>query len=413
MVNFRKLAAGLLAGTLVMTAAACSRDDDSAEKSKTDNLDNNAAEVTIPPAKDFDLDKPVKIIALISDPTVSSDPNATPEFNDGARMAIEEINDAGGIGGHPVEFVALETAPVGDGALDAFNKAVDQSPTAIVGPISSSAALAMAPKVTDAKIPVLQNTTEPQLALGEKSASEWMFGTRALNDVAAKVAGQFAVEELDAAKVGILSVSSSFGTVGAAAIKAGVTDAGGKVDAERSFEFNATELTEPVLAMKDSDVIIDWGTPNTLALSITTLNQQGLGDIKHIGPGSVGFPSFAKSVGDDALLDSVYGAVDCNPVDDQRATTKAWVKRFEQKYGYDANYASAQLYDSIYILREVIEKAESSDAAAIKSGLESLDWSGGVCAKRYTNKDNVLFHQTTMVKFDKGELKTIKDYEGI
>jgi len=34
--------------------------------------------------------------------------------------------------------------------------------------------------------------------------------------------------------------------------------------------------------------VIDWGTPNTLALTVKTFAQQGLRDVAHIGPGSVG-----------------------------------------------------------------------------------------------------------------------------
>jgi branched-chain amino acid transport system substrate-binding protein len=260
---------------------------------------------------------------------------------------------------------------------------------------------------------VIQNTTDPQLAAGQPAASEWMFGSRPLNSASAAVAGQFAVEELDGAKVGLLSVSSSFGKQGVEGVKEGVTEAGGEITAERTFEFNATDLTEPALAMTDTDVVIDWGTPNTVTLAVTTLNQQGLGDKPHIGPGSVGFPSFAASVGDPALLENVYGAVDCNPVDDSRESTKAWVARFEDLYDYEANYASAELYDSIFMIRQVIEEAESSEATVIRDGLKALDWSGGVCAKRYVNKDNILMHQTVMTKFSDGALTTIKEYEGI
>ena len=165
--------------------------------------------------------------------------------------------------------------------------------------------------------------------------------------------------------------------------------------------------------MADTDVIVDWGTPNTVTLAITTLNQQGLGETPHIGPGSVGFPSFAKSVGDPALLENVYGAIDCNPVDDRVIDRGLGRTAFEDLYDYEANYASAELYDSIFMIRNVIEEAESSEATVIRDGLKSLDWSGGVCAKRYVNKDNILMHQTVMAKFSDGALTTVKDYEGI
>lgn len=403
----------VLAAGALLAGAACSRDDDAGTDTGSGSTVATVPDVTIAPAKAFTLAEPVKIVSLISDPSVSTDPNAIADFNDGAKMAVEEINQAGGIGGHPVQLEIVETPVLGDGALNALNEALAKNPDAILGPVSSSAALAIAPRVAEAQVPVLQNTTDPQLALGASAGNEWMFATRPLNDAAAEITGKFVVEELDAQNVGLMSTSSSFGQQGAAGIKAGVAAAGGTIGAERTFEFNATDLVEPILAMSGVDAVIDWGTPNTLTLAVTTLNQQGLGDKPHIGPGSVAFQSFVDGVGDPSLLDNLYGAVDCNPIDDPRDTTQAWIQRFQAEYGYTPVYSSAELYDSVFMLRNVIETAESAEPAAIRDGLKGLDWSGGVCAKRYVNQDNVLIHQTVLARYVDGKLTTVKEYEGI
>jgi branched-chain amino acid transport system substrate-binding protein len=401
----RTFAAGLVVAGLI--AAGCGSDDDSG--SSTDTTEAAAAAQIAPPA-DISLPAPVSIVALISDPGNSKDPNAIADFNDGIKMAVDEINSVGGIGGHEISFQAVDTSPTDpNAATNSLNIALGDNPTAILGPISSTTALALAPRIAEAGVPTIVNSVEPGLAKSQKG-NEWIFVNRPVNTEAGAIAGQYAVEELGADKVGVLATSTAFGTQGVEGIKAGVSDAGGSVDAERTFEFNATDLTEQVTAMQGSGAVVDWGTPNTLALSVTTFAQQGMTDTPHIGPGSVGFPSFVKAVGDDSLLDNVYGTLDCNPADDPRETTQQWAQRFEDTYGYAPSYASAEMYDAVYMLREVIESAGSADAAAIQKGLNDLNWDGGVCAQTYSNKDNFLVHQAVMAKFEDGKLVTQKEY---
>ncbi|MBX6389410.1 MAG: ABC transporter substrate-binding protein [Frankia sp.] len=394
----------------LLAAAGCSRDSDDDDAPASGATSAPAAAPTIAPSKDFDLPEPVKIVALIGDKTNSRDPNAINDFNDGARMAIEEINAVGGIGGHPVEFVAIDTSPTGQGVDASFNLAVAEHPTAIVGPVSSTSALALVQLIDANGIPVLQNTTDGRLATSAEGGSQWMFGTRPRNDISAARAAEFARDELGASTIGLLRVNTAFGEQGLA----GITEAlGAAPSPERNFPFNATDLTGEVAAMAEAgaDAVIDWGTPNTLALTVKTFAQQGLRDVPHIGPGSVGFDSFAQGVGDPELLENVYGAVDCNPADDpSRPEPGAWVARFTEKYGYAPSYASAELYDSIFILRHVIEEAESADPAAVRDGLASLSGFSGICSPNYTNDDGILISQTVIGKYESGEFRTQKVY---
>lgn len=382
----------------------CSRSD--SKDTKAEGTTTTAA-AEVPKAKDFKLDAPVKIVALISDPTNSSDPNAVGDFNDGAKMAIDEINEAGGLGGHPIEFKAIDTPPVGDQVVNSLNLALEEKPTVLVGPVSSSATLSITPKVAEAQIPLIHNSTDPGLATDGKGGNEWVFASRPRNDEAAKIGARFLAEELKASKIGLLGVTVSFGQQGLTAAKEVLGD---KVGTERTFEFNATNLTEPVQAMQGMDAIFDWGTPNTLAATVVTAGQQGL-DIPHMGPGSIGFASFKKGVGDDALLANVYGTVDCNPLDDDRKAVTEWAGRFESKFGYKPSYSAAELYDTVYMIRQIVEEKESAAPADIRDGLKSISYDKGMCATEYKNVDGFLSQESTIGRYKDGEFVTVKRYK--
>ena len=402
----RSIAAGIVLAGLV--AAGCGSDDKGSSPS-----DTTAPAVSIPPAKDITLAQPVKIVSLIGDPSNSKDPNAIPDFNNGMQMAVDEINSVGGIGGHPVEFKAIDTSPTDpNAATNSLNLALQENPTIIMGPASSTIGLALAPRIAEAKVPTIVHAVDPRLAKSQQG-NEWIWVNRPNNIDAGDITGQFAVEELSASKVGVLTTNTAFGTQGLEGIKAGVSEAGGSVSAERAFDFNATDLTEPITAMSSSDAVIDWGTPNTLALSVTTMAQQAL-DKPHLAPGSVGFPSFVKAVGDNSLLTNTYGTLDCNPTDDSRDTTKAFAAAYQAKYGIAPSYSAAEMYDAIYIARNVIEAAGSAENTAIQSGLNTLNWSDGTCANTYSNTDNFLVHQAVIAKFnDSGQLITVKTYDDL
>ncbi|MEO6125148.1 MAG: ABC transporter substrate-binding protein [Ilumatobacteraceae bacterium] len=359
---------------------------------------------------DLTLTEPVVLVALVSDPG-GTDQNAVPDFNDGSRLAVEEINAAGGIGGLPIDFQVIETLPTGDTVINSLNLALEKNPTAIIGPVSSTALLAISAKVDEAGVPMIHNTTEPKAVHDGEAGSQWIFSNRPSNEGAAAIGVKYAVEELGASKIGLMHTNTSFGVSGAASQTAAAAAAGVSISSDQSFEFNATDLTNAALAMDGSDVILDWGTPSTVGLAVNTLAQQGLQNIPHIGPGSVGFGFFAKIVGDASLLNGVLGVVDCNPVGDDRPEVKAFVTSFTEKYGYAPSYAAAEQYDSVYILKHVIETAGSDDPEAIRDGLESLTGVSGMCSDNYFNDNGLLNHTSVVAKFVDGSLETQKSYD--
>ncbi len=392
---------------LSLIAAACGGDDD--DSADTDDAATDETTTTTAPA--YELAEPLRIVAVISEPG-GSDENAVPDFIDAIDMAVAEINDAGGVGGQPIEFESVETLAVGDSITNSLNLALEKDPDVILGPVSSTAVLAMAQGVDAAQVPMIHNTTEPKVVGDGEAGSEWIFANRPRNDEAAAIAARYAVEELGAENLGQLYVSTAFGQAGNDAQDAEVTDLGAEVGEERSFEFNATDLTEAALAMEDADVILDWGTPNTVGLAVNTLAQQGLSETPHIGPGSVGFSFFADIVGDETLLEGVLGVIDCNPADDDRDGVAAWHDAYVDEYGYEPSYASAQMYDSVYMVKSVVDDAQAADAATIQQGLTALDGFDGKCAT-YSNTNNVLQHSSVVARFEDGGLMTEKTYDDL
>ena len=246
--------------------------------------------VSIAPPKDITLAAPVSIVSLIGDPSNSKDPNAIPDFNNGMKLAVDEINSVGGIGGHPITFEAIDTSPTDpNAATNSLNLALGKNPTVILGPASSTIGLALAPRIAEAKVPddrprrrpaARQEPAGQRVAVGEPA--EQRRGRRHHRHLRRRGARR---QERSACS---RPTPRSAPRASRASRPASPAPAA-RVSAERAFEFNATDLTEPITAMSSTDAIVDWGTPNTLALSVTTMAQQAI-DKPHLAPGSVGLP---------------------------------------------------------------------------------------------------------------------------
>lgn len=83
-----------------------------------------------------------------------------------AELAIEEINQAGGIKGRPLQLLVMEDGGEEDSALHVASRLVDAGVVAVIGHIYSSTTLAAAPVYNDPRNPVLQispSATSPQI----------------------------------------------------------------------------------------------------------------------------------------------------------------------------------------------------------------------------------------------------------
>ena len=119
----------------------------------------------------------------------------------GAKMAVEEINAAGGINGKQIELVIEDDGGKADTAINAYNKLQSQKVVAIVGPMLSSLALAMDQNVQTGKIPLLIGATSA--ALTDNIDNPYFHRLRCSDTIMAEVAASYAVSNYGAKKIGI------------------------------------------------------------------------------------------------------------------------------------------------------------------------------------------------------------------
>ena len=127
------------------------------------------------------------------------------------EMIAEEINQSGGINGHPLELVIYDTVGQPSRAVTSVQKLIKSDKVvAVLGPFSSGSALAA--------IPIIQKSKIPNIALGAsrkivEPTKKWVFNT-VQTDRNAVIRIYEYMQKQGIKKIGIITVSNGFGDSG-------------------------------------------------------------------------------------------------------------------------------------------------------------------------------------------------------
>src|SRR5271169_4136530 len=112
----------------------------------------------------------------------------------GAKLAVEEVNKAGGVLGKPIELVIEDDQTTNPGVVLAFSKlAGDSDFVAFLGPIRSTQVHAMAPDAVKLGKPVMIGGTDPALTHMD---NPWFFRFRPNDTYSARVIADYGVNTL-------------------------------------------------------------------------------------------------------------------------------------------------------------------------------------------------------------------------
>src|SRR5258707_14850129 len=130
----------------------------------------------------------------------------------GAKLAVEEINKAGGLLGRPIELVIEDDQTTNPGVVLAFSKLAGKKDIpAFIGPVRSTQVHAIAPDIQRTGRPVTIGGTDPQLThMGDLC----LFRCRPNDIYSARVIADYGVNTLGKKKWAVVHSTDAFGTNG-------------------------------------------------------------------------------------------------------------------------------------------------------------------------------------------------------
>src|SRR5262249_31706300 len=195
----------------------------------------------------------------------------------GAKLATEEVNKAGGVLGRPIELVIEDDQTTNPGVVLAFSKlAGDKDIPAFVGPNFSTQIHAIAPDIQRLGKPVMIGGTDPQLT---HMGNPWLFRFRPNDVYSARVIADYGVNTLGKKKWAIVHSTDAFGTSGMKNLVEDLTGMGVEPALVQGYTNNSQDFTPVALAVKQSgaDVMATYMTvPADQAIFARQLGQLGV-----------------------------------------------------------------------------------------------------------------------------------------
>ena len=328
------------------------------------------------------------------------------QYYNSLRMAQDDINAAGGIGGRKFRIAFEDTQATNSVAVNAFVKLVRQGDLPFVFLSSlSSQDLAIEPEVLKEKIPVMY--AGGAVAVQQRK-NPWMFRIRPADNLQGGAIAFAVTELLKKSKPGILHTQDDYGLGAASAVETALAKAGTPIVAKEAFAARDNDFSAQLLSLgsKGADVIIAFTYNRDGALILSQRKRLGI-DLPYLGGSATVAPSTLTLVtpGD---MDGVFSVADAVLGASISPASADFVRRYTEKYGFAPDPYGAAYYDGAMILGESLRQA-GPDRAKLRDHLASLDGYKGVSRSFRSDVENNMAHTVTLVRFKPGT----KEYEPV
>ena len=340
----------------------------------------------------------------------------------GALMAIEDINKAGGIkslGGAKIEAMlgdAQSSPQAGTAEIEKMNEA---GVCAVVGAFASAICLATTQAAAKYNLPhvVDVGVADQIVERGLKNTFRFGPGYRKCAEVA--VANLHVLNTAagkPARTVMIIHEESLFGTGTANLLSKELPGYGYDVKevikhANPTRDFNNIALR---IKQVNPDIVIPANYYNEYALLVRTMQQQKISPkaIYSVLGGAASSYKFVKE-----FPEAANGIIDCNHWFNPRDKRSLELKKRVEAQGQFFSYEVLMTYTAMSLLADAIERAKSTDRAAIIDALNKSTFSNHIMpygATQFVNGQN-MGAQPLMTQVVKGDIKVIvpRDYREV
>ncbi|MFZ2163268.1 MAG: ABC transporter substrate-binding protein [Sideroxyarcus sp.] len=308
-------------------------------------------------------------------------------MRDGAKLAIGEINAAGGIavGGKKLKFEVIERddeAKNDRGALIAQELASMDDLSGVIGSVNTGVVMAGDKHLQDKGI-----TKIICPAAGSASMTQWadkaekpgpkdlsIFRFAAHDGIQAAMVVEEAINR-KFTKVALLHDATNYGVSGRDDLLAQIKAQGDKLEVVATEKFNIgdKDMTAQLLKAKTAgaQAVLIWGIGPELAAVANGMDKVGL-KVPLIGGWTLSMSNYIDNAGKNAngtLMPQTFIEEAISP------KAKSFIDGYHKAYNVEriaSPVSAAQGYDAVYIFAAAVKQAQSTDTHKIKEALEDL-----------------------------------------
>jgi branched-chain amino acid transport system substrate-binding protein len=298
-------------------------------------------------------------------------------MRDGVKLAVAEINKAGGVLGKQILLVERDDEAKNELGVQIAQELINKAQVvATVGYINTGVSLASHRFYQEAEIPVMNNVATGTIVtkqfLPPDHKNNYIFRNSANDSIQSAMIAD-AVKKGGYTKVAIIADSTNYGQLGKADVEKALAANGLKPVVVEKFNIGDTDMTAQALRAKEAgaDVVITYAIGPELAQTVNAIVKLGW-KVPVMGSWTLSMASFIDAAGansEGVLMPQTFIQAPTNP------KRKAFIEAYQAAYKVDripSPVSAAQGYDSMLILAAAINQAKSTDGKKIREALENL-----------------------------------------
>jgi branched-chain amino acid transport system substrate-binding protein len=299
-------------------------------------------------------------------------------MRDGVKLAVAEINAAGGVLGRPIELVERDDEAKNERGVQITQELLNKEHViADLGFINTGVALASQRFYEEARIPVINNVATGSKITHQFEAPEfadnYVFRTSASDSIQSAMIVEEAVVRRKFNKVAILADSTNYGQLGRADLERALDAKGIKPVAVEKFNIKDTDMTSQLLKAKQAgaQVVLTYAIGPELAQIANGMEKLDW-RVPMVGSWTLSMANFIDNAGKNgngARMPETFIQ------DGDTPRRKAFIAAYQKAYKVDripSPVSAAQGYDSLYLLVSAIRQAGGTDGVKIREALENL-----------------------------------------
>jgi branched-chain amino acid transport system substrate-binding protein len=324
----------------------------------------------------------------------------------GAKLAVKQINAAGGVNGKQIDFIVHDSQYKMDVTAQNAKQFVEQDKVPLmIGYTDTDSVLASGPTFQTAKIPFITvGATSPKIPT---QVGDMMFLACFGDNVQAAVGAEYAFKEFGKNAYFLWDKGVEYTTLLGDYFKTRFTELGGTIALEDSYDDKATDFSAQITKIKALSPAPDFYYVAAMPYNIGPLVKQ-FRDAGITGPivGGDGYdtPDLVSVAG--AAADNVFFTT--HALMDATGGTdgiKKFITDYKAEYGNDPENAFAALgYDTVNLLVDAIKRAGGTDSAAVKTAIEATkDFKGITGAITFSPDSHVPQKGVTVIAVKDGK----------
>jgi len=290
----------------------------------------------------------------------------------GAKLAINEINAAGGVDGRQISSTLYDDQGDPTIATNLTRKAVSDGAVAVLGSAISGASLAMVPILEAAKVPQITSGQSPKLG---ETGSKFVFLNSPPSTAIDQSLAKYLVTTKSYKKIAMISNNGAYGKGEHDAFLASLKDLGVAPTSDQSITPDQKDFTSPLTTIRDTNPDVLFIGAEEVESGLIAKQARQLG-IKAVLAG--GAPTATDIYVQTAGAAVADGTICSTPYlgNDTSDATKKYAAAYKAAYGEEPEFHSAKAYDGVHILADALKATKGAGGQALADAIRAVKYKG-------------------------------------